>query len=477
MVIIDNQKYGEAIKRIGNAGSNARVNWSLNMFREAENVIADYEYALVTNNEGEDIAVLAWYANSYVHSYKYNGDIDLEFLNGYKCLFLFGCNEYSVELCRTALDKWTGKRLVFVGEDWKYVIDLLPELLEKECIWEDALDQELMKSLSDGMTYLQIKLGIPGEEPMARYENHIMTYDEVMAFTYLFSDKEDFGERNPDKKFWVFDAHYGNLGIFNVFNKSFCCMKYAKKKGYIPIPILTDSRGLLGIYQDSKDDDFWKKFYEYPDGYTPEDIRGSKNVYFAPFFYNATIMQKLMDKYSEGVEITWPKGIYNKRVLNYIREREDKFLPYPEKTLGVLARGTDYVNTHLSNHSIHATKEMIAQKIDECLNKWNLDFIYLATEDASYCDFFKEKYGDKICFTDQERFTVNKGQLLGDMHRNNPDKREGFLLGAEYILSITLLSRCSSLIASGGCAGLGETKKMNGGRYKNIFVFNLGTNK
>ena len=72
MVIIDNQKYGEAIKRIGDAGKRARVNWSLDMFREAENVIADYEYALVTNNEGEDIAVLAWYANSYVHSYKYN---------------------------------------------------------------------------------------------------------------------------------------------------------------------------------------------------------------------------------------------------------------------------------------------------------------------------------------------------------------------------------------------------------------------
>jgi hypothetical protein len=49
-------------------------------------------------------------------------------------------------------------------------------------------------------------------------------------------------------------------------------------------------------------------------------------------------------------------------------------------------------------------------------------------------------------------------------------------MGVEYILSIYLLSKCNSLIASGGCAGVGEAIKENGGQYKSTFVFDLGKN-
>lgn len=39
---------------------------------------------------------------------------------------------------------------------------------------------------------------------------------------------------------------------------------------------------------------------------------------------------------------------------------------------------------------------MIADRIDEALRDWNLDYVYIATEDAVYCEFFKERYGDKV---------------------------------------------------------------------------------
>ena len=46
----------------------------------------------------------------------------------------------------------------------------------------------------------------------------------------------------------------------------------------------------------------------------------------------------------------------------------------------------------------------------------------------------------------------------------------------EYILSINLLSKYNSLIASGGCSGLEEALKENGGRYQNVYIFDLGKN-
>ena len=74
-----------------------------------------------------------------------------------------------------------------------------------------------------------------------------------------------------------------------------------------------------------------------------------------------------MNTICEGVSLSWNKGIYNSRIKLYVKERMERYLKEPEHTLGVLARGTDYVNTHLANHPIHASKEMIGDKIDEML--------------------------------------------------------------------------------------------------------------
>ncbi len=49
-------------------------------------------------------------------------------------------------------------------------------------------------------------------------------------------------------------------------------------------------------------------------------------------------------------------------------------------------------------------------------------------------------------------------------------------MGMDYILSIDLLSKCNSLIASGGCGGLSEAFRQNEGRYNNVYVFELGVN-
>jgi hypothetical protein len=265
------------------------------------------------------------------------------------------------------------------------------------------------------------------------------------------------------------------LGLFALFEKAVCVARYVKSRGYIPVMRIIKSGH--SFYSDFKNDDIWDKFYNQPEGYTMEEVLRSKHVFFCPGFYNGTIQENLMNCVSDNTTLLWPDGIYNNRVKEYINGREKRFLPCPEKTLGVLARGTDYVNTHLHNHSIHASKEMICEKIDELLaEREELEYIYLATEDAGYCEYFKSRYGEKIYFTDQERFVTKPGELLSEHHREDKKKRDGFKMGAEYILSIYLLSRCNSLLASGGCAGVGEAIKENDNKYKSIYVFDLGKN-
>ena len=449
------------------------IDYEPDMFFKARIFIAKYGYAVA--RDADHRVILKNENNTYAHTYCYSGGVDMWFLDQYDCIFLHGCNEFSVELCQSALRLWKGKRLVLVGSDWQGLIPMLPDI-SSECWYEEELTQERLDELSYGFKCLHAVFGIPHAEPMDRYNQGIMYYDEIMALTFMFSDYREFGNDNDDKNFFVLDAYYGNLGLFAILPKVEICAKYAKSRGFIPV-ISLKRMGDKCFYSDYEGDDIWKKFFNQPEKYSVEDVMNSKHVYFSPGFYNGSVMSGIMD-ISCGAEsgLDWPEGIYNYKVLTYLRDKEKVFLPYPEQTLGVLARGTDYVKTHLQNHPIHASLDMICEKIDEALIQWNLKYVYVSTEDASYCRYLKDRYKEKIFFTDQERYEVADGELLSDLHYRQNEKRDGFNMGMDYILSIDLLSKCNSLIASGGCGGLSEAIRQNEGKYKNVYVFDLGVN-
>jgi len=472
MIVIDNTKYEEAFSILGE--ESGRVKASVNMFVEAINIVAKYGYAILVNEDGEDIAVFRFDGTTYDHSYRYSGGLDLTFLNEYEVLILRGCNEYSLELCLTALKLWSGKKVIFAGADWQFAIDLLPDIEGKECIWEDELPDEIPVSLTEGKKYLDVRVFIPFQEPLDRYLKGIMCYDEVMTFTFLFSDLRQLGNKNPDKRFLVIDAMYGNLGLFALFGKAVSVAKYVKKKGFFPVFVIKNRYGSRSIYQDYDQDDIWSKFYNQPEGIKVSDVMQSKNVCFTPCFYNGSIMMHIMDEYSKGIRLSWPNGIYNKTVNDYLTEKEKIFLPFPDRTLGVLARGTDYSTRSFKNHSIHASKELLAEKIRELLAAWDLEYIFIATEDAIYCDYFKKEFGDRVYFTDQERYTTKPGEMLADVHRKQETKADAFHKGADYVLAVYLLSKCNSFLASGQCAGVTKAVQMNEGRFKEKYIFDLG---
>lgn len=458
---------------IDNVSEDMQVEYGPDMFYQARFIIAEHGYAVAKDDNHK--VLLKNEDNTYVHAYCYSGGADMWFLDQYDCIFLHGCNEFSVELCQSALRLWKGKRLVLIGTDWAGLIPMLPDI-ECECWYEESLTQQRLDELSNEFNCLHIVFGIPHAESMDRYNKGIMYYDEVMALTFMFSDYRELGPDNDDKNFFVLDAYYGNLGLFAILPKIETCARYAKSRGFIPV-ICLKRMGDSCFYSDYRGDDVWGKFFNQPEGYSLEEVMNSRHVYFSPGFYNGSVMSAIMDSQCpSGGTLSWPDGIYNERVNRCLYDKSKEFLPYPDETLGVLARGTDYVKTHLLNHSIHASLDMICKKIDDVMVQWNLKYIYVATEDASYCRLFKEKYGDKVFFTDQERFEVNDGELLSDLHRRQGKVRSGFELGMDYILSIDLLSKCNSLVASGGCGGLSEAVKQNAGKYKNMYVFDLGVN-
>ncbi len=115
---------------------------------------------------------------------------------------------------------------------------------------------------------------------------------------------------------------------------------------------------------------------------------------------------------------------------------------------------------------------MIIEKIGEIESLWEFDSICLSTEDEEICTKIKAYYGDRVSYTDQERYTIEPGKLLVDLHEEKKEG-EGFRLGAEYLCTVHLLSQCCSLIASGNCGAVKEALRQNDGKYQHVYVFHL----
>lgn len=425
----------------------------------------------VVDEKGNCINIIEKISSYYEHYYRYDGELDLSFLNRYDRMVLHGLNEYSVEIYRKILPLWKGKEVCLVDSEWRDYIDVLPELLGMEVrVLDCAEDFFDVCGKTDDKRILHIVEQLPQNEDNSRYEEGIMCYDEIMILTFMFSYVIHPGEKNPDKKFFVIDGYFVIEGVYGIWLKVFTAARYALSKGYIPAFKIISSDS--NIYSDHECDDIWNKFFLQPEGYTIEEVLQSSYLTLSPNMNVLNTMRYIMDGVSEGYKLSWPDGIFNERVKSYIQERKKRFLPYPERTLGVLVRGTDYTKTRLTGHARHATFEMVAEKIAEIEGEWDFDWIYLATEDEEICARMKERYGERLTFTDQERYVIEPGQLLKDLHTVKKEG-EGFRLGAEYICSVSLLSQCGSLIASGGCGAYSEAMRENNGRYNHVYLFEL----
>lgn len=469
--------------------TNLALEKSADAFEKAARTYPYHVPVPILDQNGNCISIIKRVTTYYNHYYRYDGDFDLNFLDRYNCIALHGLNEYSVEIYRRVLPRWHGRSIYLIGSEWADFLDALPKLPNLQITMLDYIEGfPTAEFLSDNILTpivnkdtaapelpgnpdaLHIIPGLPPNEDISRYEKGIMYYDEVMTLIFMFSYVIRPGTKNSGKKFFVIDGSYQLEGIYGIWHKAFTAARYALAKGYIPAFKIISSTA--NIYSDREDDDIWNKFFLQPEGYTIDDVLKSSYLALSPNMNLMNTMRFIMDAISKGYELSWPHGIFNDQVKQYINERKTCFLPDPEHTLGVLIRGTDYINTWLPGHARHATADMVIRKIDEITGVWALERIYLATEDSDILSEMKEYYGDRLTCTDQERYVVEPGQLLMDLHQTKKEG-EGFRLGVEYICAVSLLAQCNSLIASGNCGAYDEALRENGGKYRHVYIFEL----
>ena len=187
--------------------------------------------------------------------------------------------------------------------------------------------------------------------------------------------------------------------------------------------------------------------------------------------------------YNKNEVIYWSE-IFNE-YIHYNRELkktvEEEYKVYFEKIhrlnkkiLGVKLRGSDYVNNIPLGHPIQSTASEMATKVREIMQKKDISYLYLATEDSTIVEEFRRK------FTKEELITRNNMLIWpnDENYLNSASEAANKKFGEkesilEYIKDTDLLSRTDALVTCGN-SGSVMAIIMNGGRYEEVYFLDNG---
>lgn len=167
---------------------------------------------------------------------------------------------------------------------------------------------------------------------------------------------------------------------------------------------------------------------------------------------------------------------FNDQTYSYFNDELQSLLTSKE-VLGVFMRGTDYINLKPKNHpKVPSIAEMF-KSVDKELKNNLYRKIYLATEDITIVQAFKEKYGKSFVLTNKTIYLnedYNKDKWISNIVLGIKD--EYYQRGLTYLSSMNILANCSSIVACvAGGSSLAIT--LNNNKYKHLKLIKKGFNK
>lgn len=259
-----------------------------------------------------------------------------------------------------------------------------------------------------------------------------------------FSKYKSFGEKNPDKVFYVIYRTPYEAGFFSNLVHVVVHLKLIEGTNLIPV---VDYKNFKTFYNNDKPingtENSWEYYFEQLSPYSLEEVYQSKNVLFCGGGFPHGVYQKCTDDEIYG---------YYQRVFKVKKHILDSIRPYEQffmnnKVLGVHFRGKD-LNT-APGHPFGVTEKQMFKYADEIIEKHGINKIFLATNEKRYLDAFIKQYGDKVFHANN--FLTEK---INEFNIN-PRENHRYLLGAEVLTDAILLSKCNGILC--GSSGIPAT--------------------
>lgn len=289
--------------------------------------------------------------------------------------------------------------------------------------------------------------------------------------------------QNDKKVAYIIGVSHPTCGIIAIWKNTLAHILYAFEKGYTPIVDLKHYQNQY--FKDGKKyiDNAYEYFFNQPCQKTLDNLNEfdeviiSDNVLYpmrkyAIFpdilpienvsksnFYNMPIIKEYK-KYFE----------FNSEIKNYLISESEKKLNGEQDILGILCRGTDYLNMHPKNHLIQPNPNLVIKKAKSLYEKYKFKKIYLATEDRSIYKKFKKEFGDILIDNSQYMYPGNTNKYISSININR--ENHNYNLAKEYLLSLYILSKCKYFIGGRTAGTLALYLMTNGFEYD--YIWNLG---
>lgn len=311
--------------------------------------------------------------------------------------------------------------------------------------------------------------------------------------------KVSFGEKHPDKIFYVIRPYYyltRNELTQNISNLMFHYyrnlqhLSYAIENNMIPV---VDWKN-YGPFAHGEDypingtTNCWEYYWDQPSDYSLEEVYESKNVVLSVqntrdvSYMPSCSFQRPLQKQAEDYAARCPKyNQYiklNKYTEEYIEKKQNEIFPQNARILGVGIRGTSYglSNTHTAatGHPIQPALKKLIRSIHLTMKEWNMDYVFIACELQGVIDEIRNEFGDRCLFLPRIRYEhtpqrgdVEKGldplYVPGQKYQTNLD----------YVTEMILLSRCTSLLAAMS-SGVRYAIITNNQQYEEMKIFDNG---
>lgn len=307
--------------------------------------------------------------------------------------------------------------------------------------------------------------------------------DRVRRITHI-KDREvrrNFGEDNPDKVFYIIRNNNINGGMFSLINTVVENIMRAEELGAFPFVDMMNYPNSYLAQDKLHLDNSWEYYFKQPSfdclpGVSLNEVYQSRNVYLSnlspivpEYHFDWDIGSNSNPELFRNVRRIFCEKIQLRDEIVESFDRRVNTMFNDLSVLGVLCRGTDYINMKPYAHPIQPSIEQVIKKVDEYMTTGNYDHIYLSTEDFGICKKFNDYFGSKLIIYPRTYVSTgnSKEYISEKINSTTSPKQAGF----DYLCQIYLLTKCESAILSKTSA---LPYILCSSSYNEVFVWNLG---
>jgi len=286
---------------------------------------------------------------------------------------------------------------------------------------------------------------------------------------------KELAKSDTEKKFYVIRRWARSAGLFSYVLSNFSHVTYALSKGMIPVinmqsyPNAYLERGQIGA------ENAWEYFFKQPCGYGLSDVGDSERVYSSPYLC-PTVLPFTQIGYIQHWAVVYQNFFQlSDSAAQYVEEEYNRIIKPGMRVIGVHFRGTDYAKMRPRDHPVQPEADDVIRKVKSVMKEWNCDYVYISTEERKTLELFESAFPGRVLSVSQMYYDdigFDYGRRFILYARFNRDN-DTYLKGLEYLSSITILARCNSAILA-PCSGSIAAMYINGGKFENTYVYNLG---